>query len=66
VKLKASMSVRGDRIDYTLNPATGVHELWFAMSGARYTASCSGEIANVLAPYRGFRDVDELFAWLCR
>lgn len=66
MKLKATIPLRGDRIDYTFNPKSGVHTVWFAMTGAIYTATTPGVIANILAPYRGVRDVDELFTWLVK
>lgn len=64
MKLRANLPVKGNRIDYSLDTVTGEHEIVFAMSGARVTASNAGGIYNALAPYRGNREVDELLIWL--
>lgn len=63
MNLRAELPIKGDRIDYSLDTVTGEHSLVFAMSGTRYTGTAGG-IANVLAPYRDYRWVNELFQWL--
>lgn len=63
MKLRAHMSVTGDRLDYCFDTVSGVHSVVFAMTGVRYSGS-AGEVANALAPYRNYRDVNELFSWM--
>jgi len=66
VKLSTSLRVKGDRIDYWFEPASGLHSAWFASSGRICTCASPAGIANELAPYRGHREVDELFGWLVK
>ena len=66
MKLSTSLRVKGDRIDYSFEPASGLHSAWFAKSGRICTSSCPGGIANELVPFRGHREVDELFSWLVK
>lgn len=65
VKLKAELPVRGDRLTYSLDVTTGEHQIIAASTCAIVTGS-AGAIANVLAPYRSYREVNELFNWLVK
>jgi hypothetical protein len=65
VKLSAQLPIRGDRIDYSYDTLTGEHTAIFSMSGKVYTGS-AGAIASVLAPYREYVWVRELFSWLVK
>lgn len=66
MKLSTSLRVKGERIDYSFEPVSGLHTCWFASSGEIYACESPGGIANALAPFRGNRGVDELFAWLVK
>jgi hypothetical protein len=65
MKLKAELPIKGDRIDYFYDTVSNEHTAIFAMSGTVYTGT-AGAIANVLAPHRGYRWINELFQFLCK
>lgn len=63
-------SVVADRtiIDYLYDPTENVHyvDVWGMLGSGRSYQGTKGEMANVVAPYRGIPEVDELFSWLCK
>ncbi|BCP41475.1 hypothetical protein MINTMi27_15680 [Mycobacterium intracellulare] len=52
---------------YSYDPKRDVHQV--SICGCRFDdiyTGTKGEMANVIAPFRGNPGIDELFSWLCR